>query len=131
MKRRYDRKAISRALVPGDQVLVLLPIQGSSMSAWFLGPYAVERKLRETDYVIKTPDRKRKTRMCHLNMLKLYHVRDSSVSMPPVATVGVAVPSAQILDSDEDGLDTRRLQQQTPRLSNSDVEGPFECQPAT
>ena len=77
--------------------------------------------------------------MCHLNMLKLYHVRDSSgsVSVPPVATVGAAVPSSQIQDSDEDGLDTRRLQQQTPRLSNSDVEGPFEfdatfeCQPAT
>ena len=46
--------------------------------------------------VIKTPERKRKTRVCHLNMLKLYHVRDSSgsVSVPPVATVGVAVPSS-------------------------------------
>lgn len=124
MKKRYDKNAVLRSLVPGDQVLVLLPILGSSMSARFSGPYTVEKKLSETDYVIKTPDRKRKTRVCHLNMLKLYCDRDGSgfVSVPSVATVGVAVHSSQSLTGcDEDGLDTRRLHPQTPRLSNSEM----------
>ena len=38
-----------------DKVLVLLPISGSALAAWFSGPYLVEGKVSDTDYVIRTP----------------------------------------------------------------------------
>ena len=91
MKHRYDRKAVSRDLNPGDQVLALLPVPGSSLSACFSGPYVIERKICETDYVVKTPDRKRSSHVCHVNMLKAYHVRGS-----PVGTSGVLVHPAVV-----------------------------------
>ena len=78
MKRRFDKKAVKRELSVGDNVLVLLPIAGSALSAKFSGPYVVKEKISDTNYVIHTPDRRRKTRVCHINMLKLYHARPAS-----------------------------------------------------
>uniref|UniRef100_A0A671VWW5 Gypsy retrotransposon integrase-like protein 1 n=1 Tax=Sparus aurata TaxID=8175 RepID=A0A671VWW5_SPAAU len=70
MKVRYDKKSVARAFQSGDRVLVLLPVVGSALQAKFSGPYLVDRQLSETDYVIRTPDRRKKTRVCHINMLK-------------------------------------------------------------
>ncbi len=75
MKDRYDRQAVARSFQSGDQVLVLLPNPGSALTARFTGPYNVVRKLGDTDYVVCTPERRRKTRVCHVNMLKVYHDR--------------------------------------------------------
>lgn len=61
MKRCYDRSAVSRRFTIGDEVLALLPIPGSSLSAKFTGPYEVHKRLSNTDYVIATPERRRKT----------------------------------------------------------------------
>uniref|UniRef100_A0A3Q3SYM0 Gypsy retrotransposon integrase-like protein 1 n=1 Tax=Mastacembelus armatus TaxID=205130 RepID=A0A3Q3SYM0_9TELE len=72
MKDHYDKKSVTRIFQPGDRVLVLLPIVGSRLQAKFSGPYVVNRKLSETDYVIQTPDRKKTSRVCHINMLKKY-----------------------------------------------------------
>ncbi len=44
MKRKFDRKAVARSFTSGDEVLVLLPIPGSSLSARFFGPYVVKQK---------------------------------------------------------------------------------------
>ncbi|KAL7851416.1 hypothetical protein AOLI_G00217720 [Acnodon oligacanthus] len=41
--------------------------------AKFTGPYTVEEKLSDTECIIRTPDRKRKKRVCQINMLKTYH----------------------------------------------------------
>ena len=68
----FDKSATERSFKPGDSVLIFLPIPGSVLQAKFTGPYAIEKKLSETDYVIRTPDRRRKTRVCHVNMLKPY-----------------------------------------------------------
>lgn len=57
MKRHYDKEAVSHPLKPGDQVLVLLPVPGSSLSAHFSSPYLIENKISETDYVLQSPDR--------------------------------------------------------------------------
>lgn len=78
MKQRFDRKAVERQFKPGEQVLVLLPVLGAALTARFSGPYVVENKVSGTDYIIHTPDRKRKRRLCHINMLKPYHSREAA-----------------------------------------------------
>ncbi len=72
MKDNYDKKSVKRSFKIGDKVLVLLPLPGSSLQAKFAGPYEIEEKLSDTDYVIQTPERPRKSRVCHINMLKSY-----------------------------------------------------------
>ena len=57
MKVWYDRKARGRSFNPGDQVLVLLPIIGQPLQARYSGPYVIERKVGDLDYIVKTPDR--------------------------------------------------------------------------
>ena len=76
MKKNYDRKSVVRSFAPGESVLALLPVPGSSLQSRFTGPYIIEKKVNETNYVLRTPNRRRKTRMCHINMLKPYYARD-------------------------------------------------------
>ncbi|KAG1952330.1 gag-pol fusion protein [Pimephales promelas] len=129
MKRRYDIKAVPRSFNAGDQVLVLLPTSGSALSACFSGPYVLTKKLSETDYVVSTPDRTRKTRVCHINMLKAYHGREGSSettegkSVPVASSVAVAVEvsSSVETEADEDGLVLRNAPQQSTRLRNSEL----------
>lgn len=77
MKRRFDKRAVERQFKPGDKVLVLLPVPGSALIARFTGPYMIERKVSDTNYILCTPDRRRRTRLCHINMLKSFHSRDA------------------------------------------------------
>lgn len=72
MKRHYDRSAVSCCFVVDDQVLELLPVVGSTLSAKFSGPYEVHDKLSDMDYVVVTPEPRRKSRVCHINILKPY-----------------------------------------------------------
>lgn len=71
MKRRLDQRSVARSFIVGDRVLVLWPIPGSNLSARFSGPYVVEEKLSDTNYLIQTPDRRRKSRICHINMARI------------------------------------------------------------
>lgn len=41
-----------------------------SLSAHFSGPYMIMEKLSDTDYEVNTPERKLRTRVSHINMLK-------------------------------------------------------------
>ncbi|MGL4646133.1 MAG: hypothetical protein ACRCVL_03270 [Cetobacterium sp.] len=72
MKTHYDQKTATRSFLYGDKVLVLIPTPGSALQAKFAGPYEIKDKLGDTDYVVETPNRKKKTRICHINMLKAY-----------------------------------------------------------
>lgn len=62
MKSWFDRRAKSRSFNPGDQVLLLLPVPGSALEACYRGPYTVKEKVNERNYVVATPDRKRRSR---------------------------------------------------------------------
>ncbi len=75
MRSHFDKKTVQRSFQPGDSVLVLLPVPGSVFDAKFSGPYVIEQKLNDTDYVLNTPDRRRKKRVCHINLLKRYVTR--------------------------------------------------------
>ncbi len=129
MKCHFDHKSVQRCFKEGDQVLVLLPIVGSALS----GPYEVQRKLSNTDYVICTPDRKRKSRVCHVNMLKAFHTResprmevplaeDAAVPVPVfVATACGDVDAACDADVEDDGVVSRHTYKQCARFKNSEV----------
>ena len=66
MKGWYDREARHRVF------LVLLPLTGSTLQAQYSGPYVIDHQVGECDYLVKTPDRKQKMRLCHVNLLKPY-----------------------------------------------------------
>lgn len=51
---------------------MLLPLHGQPFQAKFSGPYVVEKRLGELNYVIATPDQRKTRRLCHVNMLKAY-----------------------------------------------------------
>ena len=64
MKVWYDRKAKLRCFEPGDRVLVLIPVVGNPLQAKYIS---------DTNYLVRTPGRRKETQVCHINMLKAYH----------------------------------------------------------
>ena len=60
MKVWYNKKARKRTFKPGDKVLVILPIPGHPLRARFCGPYIVESKVNDIDYVVYMPERCKK-----------------------------------------------------------------------
>ena len=79
MKSHYDENALDRNFEPGDKVLALLPIPGKPLQARYYGPYTVHKKLSDVNYIVNTPGRRKQKQLCHINMLKKYIDRDSSV----------------------------------------------------
>ncbi|KAJ8032404.1 hypothetical protein HOLleu_25921 [Holothuria leucospilota] len=78
MKAWYDKTTVKREFKPGDKVLVFLPVSGQPLQARFQGPYVIERKVSDTEYlyVILTPDKRKSKRVCHINMMKKYYERE-------------------------------------------------------
>ncbi|KAI2647622.1 Retrovirus-related Pol polyprotein from transposon 17.6 [Labeo rohita] len=108
MKAHYDRRAVQRSFKPGDLVLALLPVPGSALQNRFTGPYVVERKVTDTTYVIRTHERRRNLRTCHINMLKQYHEREKG-NTSVVETINAPVPVAVVTtvkESEDDGVET-------------------------
>nr|XP_037287184.1 uncharacterized protein LOC119180146 [Rhipicephalus microplus] len=89
----YDKKARQRELVPGDQVLVLLPADANKLVLSWKGPFPVIEKRSELDYLVNLGH---KVTLFHINMLKKYEER-KPLSQRTVAGVTTALPS----DTDE------------------------------
>ena len=79
MKLHYDENAQDRNFAPGDKVLALLQIPGRPLQASYYGSYTVDKKLSDVNYIVNTPVRRKQKQPCHINMLKKYIDRDSSV----------------------------------------------------
>lgn len=125
IKKRYDRKAVERQFQPRDKVLVLFPVSGSALSARFTGPYVVKSKVSDTDYIILIPERGRKNRLCPINMLKLYHSRETEKEEQE-KTLEAATPDKPSVSMSDD-MKVVNDGQLCGRLSNSvilsDIEG--------
>ncbi|KAL6467197.1 hypothetical protein MHYP_G00250010 [Metynnis hypsauchen] len=127
MKCRYDRKAIDRTFNIGDHVLALLPVTGSALQTRFCGPYKITEKLSSTNYVLATPDRRRKFRKTHVNMLKPYVTRSTDVNVttpsPPLppshSFVPLATASVSEYAPETDNLHLGRNCLPCARLSNT------------
>ncbi|XP_074653661.1 uncharacterized protein LOC141907818 [Tubulanus polymorphus] len=85
MKTWYDKKARNREFKKDDKVLVLFPLKGHPFKAKFHGPYVVQEKVNDVNYIVSTPDRRKATQLCHVNMLKRYIDRPQSVGMISIA----------------------------------------------
>ena len=124
MKKWYDKDAKSREFGPGDKVLVLFPIPGHPLQARYHGPYTVESKVGEVDYIVKTPDRRKSRQLCHINMLKEYIDRNDN-NAKPVCSVS---PSNERSHDDNPEMEVNQSdnsddkQHEYPmKLQNSDV----------
>ena len=93
LKQNYDRNTKERSFKSGDNVLGLLPIPGRPLQARYFGPYTLENKSSDLNYIITTPDRRKQKQLCHIYMLKAYVDRDSS-NVTPVNAIS-SVPQKQ------------------------------------
>ena len=53
--------------------MFLFPVVGKPLQAKYSGAYKVAKKISDTNYLVSTPSRRKKTQVCHINMLKAYH----------------------------------------------------------
>lgn len=103
-----------------------MPLPGSSLQAKFQGPYEIEEKLSDLDYVVRTPERYRKSCVCHINMLKSYVVRSDfeNSKSSPTTCPSVAVPVEVVSSVDSPCADDLRLGStaiSSGRLPNSET----------
>lgn len=106
MKVWFDRRAKCRSFSPGDTVLVFLPIPGSALQAHYRGPYVVQEKVSDREYVVATPEHRWRRRLCHIRMLKSYLDRGSVSSCADNIDKQAAVlllPSADVSDGPSKG----------------------------
>ncbi len=91
----------------GDQVLALLPVEGSPFQAQYTGPFVVVKQITDLNYLIATPDRRKSTQLCHINLLKPYYCRshkplDAKAEVQPVLVVESTSPVP--LEEEIDGV---------------------------
>ena len=127
MKRNYDKNTKERSFKSGDKVLALLPISGRPLQARYFGPYTVEKKASDLNYII-TPDRRKQKQLYHINMLKEYVDRDSS-NVAPVNVIS-SIPQNQSemnseeVDCEEMNCEEMNFHKTDPtcsKLQNSDI----------
>ena len=116
MKLHYDENAQDRNFEPGDKVL--LPIPGRPLQARYYGPYTVDKKLSDVNYIVNTSGRRKRKQLCHINMLKNYIDRDSSV----ISSVNLvnSVPHEQNQMDSED-MNFVKSDPSSSKLQNSDI----------
>ena len=72
MKKYYDKSSKERHFEVGDKVLAFLPVSHNPFSAKFCGPYEVLKRLGSLNYLVRTGDRRKKTQVFHINLLKKF-----------------------------------------------------------
>ena len=66
----YDQTARESELESGEEVLVLLPTSSNKLLAQWQGPYCVIRKVGKVNYEIALPNKRKRRKLFHVNMLK-------------------------------------------------------------
>lgn len=117
MKVWYDCNAKERNFEPGDKVLVLFPIPGHQLQAKYSGPYSIETKIDDLNYTVRTPDRRQKRQLCHVNMLKEYHERINGNDQEKVAVIAPVHEN----DSNKEGEIVHNDVGCSMKLQNSDI----------
>ena len=105
-----------------------MPIPGRPLQARYFGPYTVEKKASELNYIITTPDRRKQKQLCHINMLKEYVDRDSS-NVALVNVIGSVPQKQDEMNCEEENCEEMNCEEMTFRktdptcskLQNSDI----------
>ena len=120
MKARYDNHVIDRKFKPSDKVLALLPIPGRPLQARYFGPYTIDKKTSDLNYIINTPGRRKNKQMCHVNMLKQYFDRDSSISKP-ITVVNTVPQESNVFEPEVNSDFIDKSDPGPSKLENSDI----------
>jgi hypothetical protein len=88
----------------------------SPLQAKYYGPYTVDRKVNDLNYIINTPGRRKQKQLCHINMIKEYIERDSQVKH----VIGVVVPVPLSEDSSEE-ISSDSIDIGVTNLCNSEI----------
>ena len=120
MKARYDNHVIDRKFKPGDKVLALLPVPGRPLRARYFGPYTIDKKTSDLNYIINTPGRRKNKQMCHVNMLKEYFDRDSSISKP-ITVVNTVPQESNVFEPEVNSDFIDKSDPGPSKLENSDI----------
>ena len=120
MKTRYDNHVIDRKFKPGDKVLALLPIPGRPLQARYFGPYSIDKKTSDLNYIIKSPGRRKNKQMYHVNMLKQYFDRDSSISKP-ITVVNTVPQESNVFEPEVNSVFIDKSDPGPSKLENSDI----------
>ena len=120
MKARYDNHVIDRKFKPDDKVLALLPIPGRPLQARYFGPYTIDKKTSDLNYIIDTPGRRKNKQMCHVNMLKEYFDRDSSISKP-ITVVNTVPQESNVFEPEVNSDFIDKSDPGPSKLENSDI----------
>ena len=91
MQKRYNKGATPRTLEVGDQVLALLPAGSGKLDTQWHGPYVITAQVSPVTYQVDMPEKRKRHRTFHVNMLKQWN--------SPVASV-LAVCTEQLEESD-------------------------------
>ena len=122
MKLHFDENAQNRNFDPGDKVIALLPIPGRPLQARYYGPYTVEKRLSDVNYIVNTPRRRKQKQLCHINMLKKYIDRDSDNDSSVISSVSIvnSVPHEQN-QTDFEEMNSVNCEPLSSKLQNSDI----------
>ena len=120
MKARYDNRVIDRKFKPGDKVLAFLPIPGRPLQARYFGPYTIDKKTSDLNYIINTPGRRKNKQMCHVNRLKEYFDRDSSISKP-ITVVNTVPQESNVFEPEVNSDFIDKSDPGPSKLENSDI----------
>src|SRR5688572_32992923 len=97
-KEWYDLKMNNVVFEVGEKVLLLLPLIGKPLQAKYAGPYVIEKRLGEVDYVVSTPDRRKTKRVVHVNLLKKFVVRKEEEDQLPEVNVVMSDVGVNVSD---------------------------------
>jgi len=129
MKSTFDKtkKAEVRAFKEGELVLALLPIHKQPLCSKYHSPFRVMKRTSEVNYIIETPERRKKKRLVHVNLLKKYHSReDTGANRVKAKTVALIVTNTcDVSEGNSDKEGTNSIVE--PNLKNSIILDNPEC----
>ena len=76
-KEWFDKNALVRKLKVGQLVLLYLPTENKPLATKLHGPYEIIEKQGSVNYIRATPDKRKKTLLCHINLLRAYIKREN------------------------------------------------------
>ena len=97
---------------------------GEPLRAKFCGPYEVEKKVNDLNYVVSTPDRRKTKRLCHINMLKQYFERQDKAQVATVQRYyeNANTDQSEAKDNQMEGEEEENKEfERDMKLCNSDV----------